>query len=154
MCRKFSAEYATNNHAVNMNQNNGNGSSTNDAATRGTINLSGGTLQFGTLSKFNGTADFNWSAGTIQNLPTQNLTDTNVPLDLLCTGTGDEVRQYCRLDGAGESLVRAAMGQMNLSARGYHCVLKLAPTIADLAGALQYRPRTMLAEAVDPPWVA
>jgi predicted ATPase with chaperone activity len=28
---------------------------------------------------------------------------------------------------------RAAMGQMNLSARGYHRVLKLARTIADLA---------------------
>lgn len=63
-----------------------------------------------------------------------------------------EIRQYCKLDGAGESLIRAAMGQMNLSARGYHRVLKLARTIADLAGceqigaahlaeALQYRPR-------------
>ena len=46
-----------------------------------------------------------------------------------------EVRQFCKLDGTGESLVRAAMGQMNLSARGYHRVLKLARTIADLAGA-------------------
>jgi magnesium chelatase family protein len=65
-----------------------------------------------------------------------------------------EIRQHCKLDGAGESLVRAAMGQMNLSARGYHRVLKLARTIADLAGsegiqathlaeALQYRPKVM-----------
>ncbi len=65
-----------------------------------------------------------------------------------------EIRQYCKLDGAGESLIRAAMGQMNLSARGYHRVLKLARTIADLAGcenilaahlaeAIQYRPRVM-----------
>ncbi len=46
-----------------------------------------------------------------------------------------EVRQFCKLDEAGESLIRAAMGQMNLSARGYHRVLKLARTIADLAGS-------------------
>lgn len=66
-----------------------------------------------------------------------------------------EVRQFCKLDEAGESLIRAAMGQMNLSARGYHRVLKLARTIADLAGseniqaahlaeALQYRPKLIM----------
>src|SRR5574340_574714 len=63
-----------------------------------------------------------------------------------------DIRQHCKLDASGESLVRAAMGQMNLSARGYHRVLKLARTIADLAAseaiqathlaeALQYRPK-------------
>ena len=47
--------------------------------------------------------------------------------------------------------MQAAMKQMHLSARGYHRVLKLSRTIADLAGsetigvshvaeALQYRP--------------
>jgi magnesium chelatase family protein len=46
-----------------------------------------------------------------------------------------EVRQFCKLDEAGDSLVRAAMSQLNLSARGYHRVLKLARTIADLAGS-------------------
>jgi magnesium chelatase family protein len=67
-----------------------------------------------------------------------------------------EIRKYCRLEAGGEALVRAAMGQMNLSARGYHRVLKLARTIADLAGAeqieathlaeaLQYRPKSLLA---------
>ncbi|MGA7194999.1 MAG: hypothetical protein WBW94_15345 [Anaerolineales bacterium] len=66
-----------------------------------------------------------------------------------------EIRQFCKLDDAGESLIRAAMDQMNLSARGYHRVLKLARTIADLAGsdqiqsvhlaeALQYRPKLMM----------
>lgn len=66
-----------------------------------------------------------------------------------------EIRQFCKLDEAGESLIRSAMGQMNLSARGYHRVLKLARTIADLAGseniqsahlaeALQYRPKLMM----------
>jgi len=63
-----------------------------------------------------------------------------------------EVRQWCRPDAAAQSLLRAAMRQLQLSARGYHRMLKLARTIADLAGsesigaahvaeALQYRPR-------------
>ena len=63
-----------------------------------------------------------------------------------------EVRKFCKLDEAGERLVRAAMSQLNLSARSYHRILKLARTIADLAGsehiqvahlaeALQYRPK-------------
>jgi magnesium chelatase family protein len=63
-----------------------------------------------------------------------------------------EVQQHSRLDVAGEQLMRAAVRQLSLSARGYHRVLKLSRTIADLAGsegirsehvaeALQYRPR-------------
>lgn len=46
-----------------------------------------------------------------------------------------EVRQYCQMDAAGQSLMRAAMRQLQLSARAYHRVLKLARTIADLAGS-------------------
>jgi len=48
-----------------------------------------------------------------------------------------EVSQFCKLDETGESLVIAAMSQMSLSARGYHRVLKLARTVADLAGSEQ-----------------
>jgi magnesium chelatase family protein len=63
-----------------------------------------------------------------------------------------EVQMFCLLDETGKNLMRAAVQQMNLSARAYHRVLKLARTIADLANipeiqavhlaeALQYRPR-------------
>jgi len=63
-----------------------------------------------------------------------------------------EIRQFCRVDEAGKHLLKAAMQQLHLSARAYHRVVKLARTIADLAGseqiqtvhiaeAIQYRPR-------------
>lgn len=63
-----------------------------------------------------------------------------------------EVRQFCTIDEASKSLLRAAMQQLQLSARAYHRILKLARTIADLAEsekietphlaeAIQYRPR-------------
>src|SRR5574340_39132 len=67
-----------------------------------------------------------------------------------------DVRHFCTIDDTGNNLMRAAMNQYQLSARAYHRILKLARTIADLAGApeitaqhlaeaLQYRPRTLLA---------
>jgi len=66
-----------------------------------------------------------------------------------------KVRQFCGLQAEGQSLMRAAMSQLQLSARAYHRILKLSRTIADLAGseeiqsphlaeALQYRPKLML----------
>jgi magnesium chelatase family protein len=56
------------------------------------------------------------------------------------------------LDEEGRALVKAAMQQLGMSARAFHRILKLARTIADLAGgerietphlaeAIQYRPR-------------
>ena len=66
-----------------------------------------------------------------------------------------EIRQICKLQDEGQSLMRAAMSQLNLSARAYHRILKLARTIADLTGseeiqsthlaeALHYRPKLMM----------
>jgi magnesium chelatase family protein len=63
-----------------------------------------------------------------------------------------EIQEFCALDNAAQALVKSAMRQLNLSARAYHRVLKLARTIADLAQAaaitaphlaeaLQYRAR-------------
>jgi magnesium chelatase family protein len=63
-----------------------------------------------------------------------------------------DVRLHCALDDSGKALIRQAMSQLQLSARAYHRVLKVARSIADLAGdaqltaahlaeALQYRPR-------------
>jgi magnesium chelatase family protein len=65
-----------------------------------------------------------------------------------------EVQAFCAIDEGARNLLRAAMQQMNLSARAYHRILKLGRTIADLAGeeriqvphlaeALQYRPRAL-----------
>jgi magnesium chelatase family protein len=66
-----------------------------------------------------------------------------------------DVRRHCQesLDDAARSLLRLAMGQLGLSARAFHRVLKLSRTIADLRGsdainsadvaeAVQYRHRT------------
>jgi magnesium chelatase family protein len=58
-----------------------------------------------------------------------------------------EIRAYCALDSSSQSLIKAAVRQLNLSARGYHRVLKLARTIADLAGEEQIAP-AHLAEAI------
>jgi len=48
---------------------------------------------------------------------------------------GREVDEVCRLDSAGEALLREAGERFGWSARAYYRVLKVARTIADLAGA-------------------
>ncbi len=65
-----------------------------------------------------------------------------------------EVREHCqaKLEDQAQSLLRLAMTQFALSARAFHRILKLARTIADMAGsdgiaaqhlaeAIQYRQR-------------
>ena len=63
---------------------------------------------------------------------------------------GREVRRVCRIDARGRRLLEAASDRLGLSARGYTRILRVARTIADLAGedeittshlaeAIQYR---------------
>jgi magnesium chelatase family protein len=61
-----------------------------------------------------------------------------------------ELKTYCAIDDATLELLKFAMSDLNLSARAYDRILKVARTIADLAGdeniasehiseAIQYR---------------
>ncbi len=49
--------------------------------------------------------------------------------------TPDEIDRHCLPDCAGAQLLKRAMAQFALSARAYHRILKVARTVADLAGA-------------------
>lgn len=82
---------------------------------------------------------------------------SNGSSDIICNADMriGEIRKFCQLQDEGQSLMRSAMSQLQLSARAYHRILKLARTIADLAGsteiqsvhlaeALQYRPKIMM----------
>ena len=66
--------------------------------------------------------------------------------------SNQDIKQFCFLTEEGLELLKMAISSLNLSARGYHRVLKLSRTIADLAAsenilaehvaeALQYRSR-------------
>lgn len=54
------------------------------------------------------------------------------------------LREHCRLDREGDDLLRNAMTDLNFSARGYHRILKVARTIADLAGSESIGPDHLL----------
>ncbi len=58
-----------------------------------------------------------------------------------------ELDALCAPDAQGETLLRLAITRLNLSARAYHRVLKMARTIADLAGSDEIQ-TTHIAEAV------
>jgi magnesium chelatase family protein len=49
--------------------------------------------------------------------------------------TPTEVREFCSTEESAQSLLKAAMKQLYLSARAFHRILKLARTIADLENA-------------------
>jgi len=74
----------------------------------------------------------------------KNLTNSEIPIQ--------KIKEYCKIDSKSQSLLRKYVNSGKLSARGYHRVLKVARTIADLensenisnshiAEALMYRTR-------------
>ena len=58
------------------------------------------------------------------------------------------VRQTCCLDPAGQRLIKTAMEKLQLSARAYDRILKVARTVADLEAAKDIGP-SHLAEAIN-----
>lgn len=61
--------------------------------------------------------------------------------------TSQQVRQVCRIDSAGHALLQKAMERLGLSARAFDRILKVARTVADLAGSPGIRTEH-LAEAI------
>ncbi|MBC8465628.1 YifB family Mg chelatase-like AAA ATPase [bacterium] len=83
------------------------------------------------------------AAREIQNERFQHQKDLNVNSDM----GSKEVRKYCQINKDGQSLLKAAMDSMGLSARAYDRILKVSRTIADLANSLDILPEH-LAESI------
>ncbi|HUT56821.1 MAG TPA: YifB family Mg chelatase-like AAA ATPase [Phycisphaerae bacterium] len=73
--------------------------------------------------------------------PARDTTTTNA------TMSSRQVRQFCKLDPAGELLLKQAMMELGLSARAHDKVLRIARTIADIEGEADIAPHH-IAEAV------
>ena len=61
--------------------------------------------------------------------------------------SAQQVREICQINTVGQNLLKTAMERLNLSARAYDRILKVARTIADLANSEEIRPEH-LAEAI------
>ncbi|HEU5182468.1 MAG TPA: YifB family Mg chelatase-like AAA ATPase [Candidatus Polarisedimenticolia bacterium] len=61
--------------------------------------------------------------------------------------TASQLREHCALDAVGRKLLRGAVDRLGLSARAHNRILKVARTLADLAGAPEIAP-VHLAEAI------
>jgi len=93
-------------------------------------------------------ADIKLAVEAAQNVQRQRYKDEKITANSQLTG--GLIDKYCSLDVESKSLVKQVYDKMGLSARGYHKILKLARTIADLensadinaghiAEAVQYR---------------
>jgi len=51
-----------------------------------------------------------------------------------------QIKKFCDLDATAQELLRHAMEDLQLSARAYGRILKVARTIADLAGSEKIQP--------------
>lgn len=59
----------------------------------------------------------------------------------------NQLEEFCFIDPSGRNLLKTAMERLNLSARAYDRILKVARTVADLAGSDKIKPEH-LAEAI------
>jgi magnesium chelatase family protein len=63
------------------------------------------------------------------------------PTRLNARMTGRQLRQFCPLGEESQKLLEMAVDRLGLSARAYTRVLKVARTIADLAGEANVEPQ-------------
>lgn len=60
----------------------------------------------------------------------------------------DEIDRFCQMDDEANRFFDAALDKLNISARGYYRVLKVARTIADLDGGASILSKSHIAEAL------
>ena len=52
----------------------------------------------------------------------------------------EDLKKFCRISDSADALLKTTIHRLRLSARAYHRVLKIARTIADLAGSAAIEP--------------